>query len=65
MRALTDSQLEIVTNALRPLRSEYERRTFLRLLEQQLRIRTVDVLTACERAATAVAHDDAGTRQTG
>jgi hypothetical protein len=58
--ALTDSQLEIVMTALRPLRSERERRAFLRPLEEQLRTRDIDVQSACERATGAVnGHVDA------
>jgi hypothetical protein len=50
MVSLSDSQLEILMTALRPLRSEQERRLFLQLLESQLRLRDIDVQSACDRA---------------
>jgi hypothetical protein len=40
--------------ALRPLRSEAKRAEFLRLLDEQLRTRDVDVIDAVERATNAV-----------
>lgn len=54
MLALTDHQLELVHNALRPLISEKQRADFLKLLNDALKIRDVDVLDACERASAAV-----------
>jgi hypothetical protein len=58
MVSLTSHQLELVTNALRPLRSEKERAEFLKCLDEQLKVRDVDVISACERAARAI--NDAG-----
>jgi hypothetical protein len=54
MLALTDQQLATVMTFLRPLRSEEERAAFLKLLGNQLKVRDVDVLDACERGARAV-----------
>ena len=54
MVCLSDSQLEMVVTALRPLRSEKERAEFLKVLDDQLKIRDVDVISACERAARAI-----------
>jgi nicotinamide riboside kinase len=60
MLALTDRQLQFVADALRPLKSEKERAHFLRLLDAQLKIRDVNVQSACERATRAVSTEDVG-----
>ena len=54
MVSLTTQQLELITNALRPLRSESERAAFLKCLDEQLKVRDVDVISAYERAARVV-----------
>jgi hypothetical protein len=54
MVCLSDAQLEMVMTALRPLRGEKERAEFLKVLDDQLKIRDVDVISACERASRAV-----------
>jgi hypothetical protein len=62
MLALSDTQLETVTNFLRPLRSEKERAAFLKLLGEQLKVRDIDVVSACEKAVRAVGTDNAGSQ---
>ena len=54
MVCLSDAQLEMVMTALRPLRGEKERADFLKCLDDQLKVRDVDVISACERAARVV-----------
>jgi hypothetical protein len=46
MLALTNAQLELITSALRQLPTEEQRSLFLKLIDEQLRTRTMDMRDA-------------------
>ena len=54
MLVLTDHQMQLLQTALASLPTEAQRAIFLRLIDQQLRIRSIDLESAVERAAAAV-----------
>jgi hypothetical protein len=55
MLARTDEQLEMVKNALYPL-SVGQREDFLKLLHEQLKVRSIDLKDAIDRAMSATKH---------
>ena len=60
MLALTDTQLKILWDASARLPTTEQKILFLRLVDEQLRLRTCDVRDAVQRGLHAVTADDVG-----